>query len=105
MPEELAKVIDAAIGTRHRNLQGRRLLEDGGGKRVLLRYNSVGINSITKRKEEEEEKEEKKEDEEEEKEKEKEEEDAAGDGHLWWPGSVDLDMYFYIYIIHVYSHK
>ncbi|KAL0682797.1 hypothetical protein Bca4012_049645 [Brassica carinata] len=24
MPEELAKVIDAAIGTRHRNLQGRR---------------------------------------------------------------------------------
>ncbi|KAF3570944.1 hypothetical protein F2Q69_00058251 [Brassica cretica] len=70
-------------------------LEDGGGKRVLLRYNSVGINSITKRKDEEEVKEEKKEEEEEKgKEKEEEEEeDAAGDGHLWWPGSADLDIH------------
>lgn len=50
-------------------------------------------------------KEEKKEEEEEKgKEKEEEEEeDAAGDGHLWWPGSADLDMYFYIYIIHCIS--
>ncbi|KAL0652888.1 hypothetical protein Bca4012_095579 [Brassica carinata] len=64
MPEELAKVIDAAIGIRHRNLQGRSNLSG-------------------KRKEEEEEKEEKKEEEEEEEEEEKEEEeDAAGDGHL-----------------------
>ncbi|KAF2600226.1 hypothetical protein F2Q68_00008553 [Brassica cretica] len=69
------------------------MLEDGGGKRVLLGYNSVGINSITKRKDEEEVKEEKKEEEEEKEKEEEEEEDAAGDGHLWWPGSADLDIH------------